>query len=157
MTQSRAPKQIGDFGEGLVTYTLMRKGYEIAIVDHVGADLIAEKNGKRIAVSVKTRMFKEGSKESRVFVIEEDHLSKLEHFASRFGMSSVFALVVSLVDERMMHLLIMPVKDLKNGLPKVRHGYSLRFTQVKRAELLSKPFIDYSCWKEDRIGGKDFF
>ena len=44
-TQTRAPKLIGDFGEGLVTYALIRKGFEVAVVDHVGADLIAEKGG----------------------------------------------------------------------------------------------------------------
>ena len=52
--QTRSPKLIGDFGEGLVTYALIRGGYEVAQVDHVGADLIAEKEGRRIAVSVKT-------------------------------------------------------------------------------------------------------
>lgn len=41
---SRASKQLGDFGEGLVTYTLIRKGFEVACVDHVGADLIAERD-----------------------------------------------------------------------------------------------------------------
>lgn len=41
--QSRAPKLIGDFGEGLVTYALIRGGYEVAHVDHEGADLIAVK------------------------------------------------------------------------------------------------------------------
>lgn len=45
MKQTRAPQQLGDFGEGLVTYALIRKEYEIAFVGHVGADLIAEKNG----------------------------------------------------------------------------------------------------------------
>ncbi len=32
--QTRAPKQLGDFGEGLVTYALIRKGFEVACVDH---------------------------------------------------------------------------------------------------------------------------
>ena len=84
--QSRAPKLIGDFGEGLVTYALIRKGYEVACVDHVGADLIAEKHGSRFAVSVKTRLFKIGSKENRGFVVEYQHLHKLDHFARQFGM-----------------------------------------------------------------------
>ena len=157
MTQTRAPKQLGDFGEGLVTYALIRKGYEIAFVDHVGADLIAEKDGKRLAISVKTRMFRTGSKESQVFVVEKDHLAKLEHFAVQFGLRPVFALVISLVDERMIHVLIMPVTNLKNSLPEVKHGYSIRFTPTKRSELMARSFVDYSCWKEEKIGDKDFF
>jgi len=78
---SRASKQLGNFGEGLVTYNLIRKGFEVAHVDHVGADLIAERQSLRIAVSVKTRMFKSGSVESRGIVIEDDHLLRLNHFA----------------------------------------------------------------------------
>ena len=155
--QTRAPKQLGDFGEGLVTYALIRKGYEIAYVDHVGADLIAEKDRQRIAISVKTRMFRTGSKESQVFVVEKDHLEKLERFAAQFGMRPVFALVISLVDEGMIHLLIMPVEDVRKSLPEVTHGYSVRFTPAKRSELMARSFVDYSCWKEERIGDKDFY
>ena len=71
-------------------------------------------------------------------------------------MQPIFALVVSLVDEGMIHLLMMPVEDIKR-LPKVTHGYSVRFNPAKRGELLAKPFVDYSCWKEEKIGIKDFF
>ena len=74
MKQTRAPKLLGDFGEGLVTYALILKGYEVAYVDHVGADLIAEKKGKRFAVSVKTRLFRKGSRESLGFVVERGRL-----------------------------------------------------------------------------------
>lgn len=151
--QTRAPKQLGDFGEGLVTYTLIRKDYEVAVLDHVGADLIAEKNGQRIAISVKTRMFKIGSKESLVFVVEKTHLKKLKDFSTRFGLRPVFALVLSLIDEGIIHLLIMPVEGIER-LPKVTHGYSLRFSPTKRNELMGLPFVDYSCWKET-LGNKD--
>ena len=157
MKQTRAPKLLGDFGEGLVTYALIRKGYEVAYVDHVGADLIAEKNGNRLAISVKTRLFKTGSKESQVFVVEKHHIAKLENFAAQFGMVPIFALLVSLADEHMIHLVIMPVAELKNNLPEVEHGYSIRFTPKKRSELMAKPFVDYSYWKEEKIGDKDFF
>lgn len=75
--QSRAPKLIGDFGEGLVTYALIKGGYEVAHVDHVGADLIAEKNGERIAVSVKTRNRNTETKESDMVVISDDNIEKL--------------------------------------------------------------------------------
>lgn len=80
VTQTRASKQLGDFGEGLVTYTLVRKDFEIAYVDHIGADLIAEKGGKRYAISVKIRLFREGSKESRMVVVEDTHQKVGEFF-----------------------------------------------------------------------------
>jgi hypothetical protein len=52
MKNTRAPKLLGDFGEGLITYLLIRKGFEVAYVDHVGADLIAERSGELWAVLV---------------------------------------------------------------------------------------------------------
>lgn len=157
MKQTRAPKLLSDFGEGLVTYALIMKDYEVAYVDHVGADLIAEKNGKRFAISVKTRLFRKGSKESLVFVVEKAHIQKLEYFANQFGMVPLFALLVCLSDEHLIHLIIMPVGELKKNLPEVKHGYSIRFSTGQREELIAKPFVDYSCWKEEKTGDKDLF
>jgi len=96
------------------------------------------------------RMFKTDSKESQAFVVEKDHLAKLERFAAQFGMLPVFALLISLVDERMMHLLIMPVAELKKSLPEVKHGYSIRFTPTKRSELMAKLFVFIAAGKRRR-------
>lgn len=156
--QSRAPKHLGDFGEGLVTYALIRKGFEVANVDHVGADLIAEKNGKRFAVSVKTRLFRPGSKESLNFVVEKTHIDKLKGFATRFGdMTPLFALAICLSEEQTIHLLIIPADKLREPyLPEAKHGVALRFSIKARKELLYQPFVDYSCWKDETIGANDF-
>jgi len=155
MPQSRAPKLLGDFGEGLVTYALIRKGFEVANVDHVGADLIAEKNGKRFAVSVKTRLFRPGSKESLNFVVEKQHIDKLKHFATQFKMTPLFALALCLSDERTIHLLVIPAANLKD-LPPAEHGAAFRFSRKARQKLLQQPFVDYSCWKDETIGTNDF-
>ncbi len=153
--QTRAPKLLGDFGEGLVTYALIRKGFEVACVDHVGADLMAEYSGKRYAVSVKTRLFREGSRESLGFVVSDEHIEKLNNFARQFNLIPLFALVVCLADEKMIHLIMCKASDLKK-LPKVKHGYSLRFAKSKRNILLNLPFIDHSCWRDERIGNLNF-
>ncbi|MEM9051883.1 MAG: hypothetical protein AAGC47_07530 [Bacteroidota bacterium] len=154
--QTRAPKLLGDFGEGLATYTLIRKGFEVAYVDHVGADLIAEKNGMRFAISVKTRLFRNGSRESLAFVAEDQHLKKLEYFANQFGMTPMFALIICIADEDSIHLLLAKSEDIQNGLPKVRHGYAFRFAKSKRQQLIEQQFIDYSCWTGEVIGNKNF-
>jgi hypothetical protein len=154
--QTRAPKQLGDFGEGLVTYALIRKGFEVANVDHVGADLIAEKRNSRFAISVKTRLFKSGSKESLDFQAEYQHLKKVEYFASQFGMEPMFALVICIADESAIHLLLCKVKDIRNHLPKAQHGFSFRFSKAARQKLFDLPFMDHSCWAGEVIGGKDF-
>ncbi|MCA9031231.1 MAG: hypothetical protein KDA69_09535 [Planctomycetaceae bacterium] len=148
---SRAPKQLGDFGEGLVTYALIRKGFEVACVDHVGADLIAERDGNRIAVSVKSRLFRVGSRESRVTVFRDDHLDKLDHFAERFSLEPVLAQVICLADDRLIHLFIMKSADIRSKLKKVKHGYSLNYGEAKLEITTTLPFVDYSCWKDETI------
>jgi len=148
---SRAPKLLGDFGEGLVTYTLIRKGFEVACVDHVGADLIAERDHYRIAVSVKTRMFREGSVESRGIVFGFGHLDKLEHFAQRFGLEPVMAQAVCITDDRIIHLFVMRAADIRAELKSVKHGYRFRFGPKHLSDVIALPYVDYSCWSNERI------
>lgn len=149
---SRAPKQLGDFGEGLVTYALIRKGFEVACVDHVGADLIAERDERRIAVSVKTRLFREGSKESRMAVFEYSHIEKLEHFAKRFALEPVLAHVACIADEKIIYLFILRVSDMKEHLDQVKFGYSFRFSAKQLNNTIDLPYVDYSSWSQELIG-----
>jgi Holliday junction resolvase-like predicted endonuclease len=137
---TRAPKLLGDFGEGLATYVLMTQGFEVAVVDHVGADLIAEREGTRIAVSVKTRLFRKGSKEHRSVTIEDEHLRKLKFFADRFGMSRVFIQVVSLGDTGEIHVFLLPIDSLEREaiLPRNKAGFALRFHRKSDILRLSK-------------------
>ena len=155
-THSRAAKQLGDFGEGLVTYALICKGYEVAVVDHVGADLIAEKGGNRFAISVKTRRFKPGIKESRYFTVEEPHLNKLVHFSDQFAMTPLFALTACVSDDNRIHLFMARVDHIKQYLRKTQHGYAMNFGTTGIQELISNPFIDYSSWENEAIGQYDF-
>ncbi|MCA9236758.1 MAG: hypothetical protein KDA44_14885 [Planctomycetales bacterium] len=148
---TRAPKQFGDFGEGLTTYALIRKGFEVAYVDHVGADLIAEKNKYRIAVSVKSRMFRAQSRESRMTVFTRDHLDKLEHFAKRFQLDPVIAQVVCIVDRSIMHLFMLRAKDVRKKLKSGKHGFSLHFGPKSLEHTKSLDFVDYSCWAQECV------
>lgn len=53
---SRHQKIIGDFGENLVCNWLSRSGFEVALVDHTGIDVIAFKEGVgRLGISIKSR------------------------------------------------------------------------------------------------------
>jgi hypothetical protein len=144
---SRSAKRLGDFGEGLVTYCLLRKGLEVACVDDVGADLIASGFGERFAISVKTRLFKRGSKESQMMVVESKHLEKLEAFGRRYGMIPLFAQIICLADDNIVHLFLLKQEDIKQVLPKVQNGYSLRF-RSEIGLLTNHPKVDYSCWRE---------
>ena len=129
---SREPKQLGDFGESLVTYDFIRKGYKVAVVDHVGADLICSKkgSGKRYAVSVKTRWFRPDSNESRMFNIEKKHLEKLEKFSEWFNLEPLFSLLVCLSDSHKLVLFSLKVSDIYIGgiCNPTKVGYSLKFS-----------------------------
>lgn len=151
ITQTRAPKLIGDFGEGLVTYALIRGGYEVAHVDHVGADLIAEKNGERIAVSVKTRNRNTDTKESDMVVIADDNISKLKFFSEQFGMSPVFAQVVCHSKTNSIHLFMIKISDIEKGMKKAQHGYSLSFGSRGIEAAKSILGMKYSCWTGESI------
>ena len=152
---SRAPKQLGDFGEGLVNYALNRKGFEVACVDHVGADLIAQKGNVRLAVSVKTRKYHEGSRESRMANIQKKHLAALEHFANRFQLSPVFAHVACVVDDAMIHLFMVRMDDVLRHLKETKHGYSLTYSKRALERTTNLPFVDYSRWTNEVIGDSD--
>lgn len=151
--QSRAPKLIGDFGEGLVTYALIKAGYEVANVDHVGADLIAERNGERIAVSVKTRNRNTDTKESDMVVIESANLAKLKYFSTQFGMMPVFAQVVCHAKTGTIHLFMIRVEDIEKdkNMKKVQHGYSLSFGTQTLASAKAITGMKYSCWNGEQI------
>jgi len=135
---------------------LIRKGFEVARVDDIGADLIAEGRGQRYAVSVKARLFRPGSRESRVTVIELDHLRKLGVFAERFAMIPLLAQVLCLADDQLIHLLLFKAKQIESVLPAVKNGYSIRFGPRHIESLSRHPAVDYSCWREELVGGSWF-
>lgn len=152
----RSPKQLGDFGEGLVNYVLLRKNFKVACVDHVGADLIASKGIHRIAVSVKTSFYKEKSVTTRGCPIEYEHVKKLEEFAVAFNLEPIFAKVVCIADDKKIHLFMLRIVDVKEQLEKVKLGYRLRFGEKYLADFIAQPFVDHSCWSDESIGSRLF-
>ncbi len=150
-TQTRSPKQIGDFGEGLVTYALIRGGFEVAVVDHVGADLIAEKSGERIAVSVKTRRFELDRSESEMITIENAHLGKLKHFSDQFKLVPVFAHVFCDAKTNTIHLFMIRVSDIELNMKRTNIGYSLSFSAKNLSAMIKTPGMKYSSWSNESI------
>lgn len=67
---SRHPKIIGQFGENLICNWLSRSGFEAALVDHTGVDIIAYNRSanQRLGITVKSRTRSEGKEEDKVNV-----------------------------------------------------------------------------------------
>lgn len=93
-TDKRLPKQFGDFAESLVMYILGKhKGARVALVDHVGADIIATDPGRsaRFAISVKGRNIPPS--ESKAFHFGEHDVEMLRDFSDSFALIPAVAFV----------------------------------------------------------------
>lgn len=151
MNPSRSPKLIGDFGEGLATYALIRGGYEVAHVDHVGADLIAEKDEKRIAVSVKTRNRVNATKESDMVVIKSDDIEKLKYFSDKFGMEPIFCQIICQAKNNIIHMFMIKISDVEANMKKAQNGYSLSFSDGQIEKTKNIQGMTYSQWNNETI------
>ena len=83
----RFPKQFGDFSESLVMYILGLNNWSVALIDHVGADVVAVRrrgDSKRLAISVKGRNFPDT--ESKSFDFDRNNINKLKDTANMLGM-----------------------------------------------------------------------
>ena len=75
----RLPKQFGDFGENLVVWWLGQFfNYNVALVDHEGADIIAHNKTEKLAISVKSI-----HRASTIFDVHNQ--KQLKKFAENFG------------------------------------------------------------------------
>ncbi|HAY78347.1 MAG TPA: hypothetical protein DCY79_00920, partial [Planctomycetaceae bacterium] len=112
---------------------------------------IAECDDYKIAVSVKTRLYRQGTKESRGTVFTYDHLDKLEHFAKRFDLDPVLAHAVCMEDDHIIHLFMIRTEDIRKRLAAVKHGHRLQFGPKYLDETIAFPYIDYSHWADESI------
>lgn len=156
----RWAKQFGDFAECLVMYTLGQlKNMSVALIDHVGADLIAaDRNDctRRYAISVKGRNFP--ISESKSFNLSQGNIDKLVETSNVFGMIPAVAFVF--VDEmetskkiRIFFMLLEDMLDMcrdinKEFLTLANDGINFKYTEGKSVKHLSaikkSKKIDYS-------------
>jgi len=96
---SRHAKITGDFAERFVLYWLSKYGFECALVDHVGLDIIARNphNQELMGISVKCRSRVVGT-ETTSLNIPNDNLKKLDGACLAFGCKPYFALVIDGAD-----------------------------------------------------------
>ncbi len=94
----RHPKITGDFAEGLVLYWLSKHGFECALVDHTGLDIIARNpvNKELMGLSVKSQSRNAGT-ENTVLRIDRKQVPSLDLACRAFGCEPYFAIVVDAV------------------------------------------------------------
>jgi hypothetical protein len=94
---SRHQKIIGNLGEQLVCNWLSRSGFEVAIIDHTGIDLIAfdSKNGKRMGITVKSRTRQSRETESvNIFNNRKNDYKKIKDACKAFDCEPWIAIYV---------------------------------------------------------------
>jgi len=92
---SRHSKIAGDFGESLLLYWLSKMGFEIALVDHTGIDLVAynKQTTQRYGISVKTRTRLEGTENEGIYVDPSD-INKVDEACKSFACIPYFGFVI---------------------------------------------------------------
>lgn len=146
----RFPKQFGDFAESLVMYVLGLNNWSVALIDHVGADVLAVSKGeqyRRLAISVKGRNFP--VTESKSFDFDRNNIDKLKDTANMLGMIPAVSLVFVDTQEkvRKIRIIMIELEDLENlakdkDLDFVNYnskqGIQVKYTQTKRVNHLNK-------------------
>ena len=124
---TRHAKITGDFGEAVILYWLSKYGFECAIVDHTGIDIIARNphTDEVMGVSVKSRSRTEGSETEHV-TIPNAHRDKVEAACAAFGCVPYFAVVVDAGD--IIRGFIVPMRRLLEIFPrgKTASGWKMR-------------------------------
>src|SRR3989339_1486654 len=92
---SRHSKITGDFGETLILYWLSKYGFESALVDHTGIDIIAKNphTNEVMGISVKSRCRKTGTETESITVTMKD-IHHAEMACTAFQCVPYFAIVV---------------------------------------------------------------
>ena len=145
----RWAKQFGDFAENLTMYVLGQlKNMSVALIDHVGADVIAAKRSDtsvRYAISVKGRNIP--CTESKSFNFSQGNIDKLTETARTFGMIPAvsFVFVDEMEGPKKIRVFVAKLEDLLQMCedPQVgfvnsaSDGFSIRYTEGKNIHWLS--------------------
>ena len=94
---TRHSKITGNFAENLILYWLSKYGFECAMVDHTGIDIIAWNSvtNELMGISVKSRSRNEG-KEGQYLSIPNENFEKVDLACKAFDCIPYFALVIDM-------------------------------------------------------------
>ena len=112
---TRHAKICGNFFENLVLYVLSRNGFETALVDHTGIDILARNpiSGEYLGISVKGRTRNSGERAGRVKIDNfQDHLDKIDSACVAFGNATPYLAVLVDANNEINGTLV-PVKNVK--------------------------------------------
>jgi len=126
---SRHSKITGDFGEHMTLYLLSKHGFECALVDHTGMDIIARDHKKlkrTMGISVKSRS-RDALHAEESLLVPKDNFDKLTQACNWFDCDPYFSFVVDRHDK--LSVYIVPLDVLRSELyPKTNGGLNWSMT-----------------------------
>lgn len=137
---TRHAKITGDFGETVVLYWLSKYGFECALVDHTGIDIIARNphTNEIMGISVKGRSRTEGAEDTYVSIPNEN-FDKAENACAAFGCVPYFAIVVDAGE--VIRGFILPMTKLLTLFPKGKTASGWKMTERYLARYAADPEI----------------
>ena len=137
---TRHSKIAGDFGETVILYWLSKYGFECALVDHTGIDIIARnpRTQEIMGLSVKSRTRPKGAEEEYVR-IPNDNLNKAEVACQAFGCKPYFAVVVDAGDT--IRAFVVSMKRLLEIFPRGKTETGWKMSQQYLTRYAQDPTI----------------
>ena len=137
---SRHSKITGDFGESLVLYWLSKYGFECAMVDHTGIDLIARNpnNEKVLGISVKSRS-RTGDTKSSSLNIGNANFEKAAKACEAFGCIPYFAIVIDAGDK--ITVFVLSMEELERIAPQGKSVSSWKMSPKYLEQYKNNPNI----------------
>ncbi len=147
---SRHSKITGNFAEALVLYWLSKYGFECALVDHVGLDMIARNpsTSELMGISVKSRSRSTG-KEGQYVHIPNDHFDKVEEACRAFGCVPYMAVVVD--EGPSIHAFITSVEHLLSLFPRRETAAGWKMTKGWLEFCEKDPEVIYFRFKHETL------
>jgi hypothetical protein len=110
-------KIIGNFGENLVCDFLSRSGFEVALIDHTGIDIIAynKETNKRLGITVKSRTREVGTEETHVSILKGADRKKVSDACSDFNWDPWIAVYIETEKYADLYLISLHDYDEKYG------------------------------------------
>lgn len=130
---SRHSKHCGNFGETTVLYWLSKYGFECALVDHTGIDIIARNPHTQeiMGISVKSRCRTEKTEQDYI-TIPNDNFTKVKAACKAFECVPYFAIVVDARD--VIRTFILSMDRLLEYFPQGKNaaGWKMTDNYVRR-------------------------
>lgn len=97
---SRHSKIAGDFGEDLILYWLSKNGFETALLDHTGIDLLSyhSETSRRLGISVKTRTREIGTEAEGIY-IKVGEIKKIKDACKAFEAEPFIGIVIDKINQ----------------------------------------------------------